>query len=280
MITSTRAASNRGGRAGGGGGEMIDFHNHVIPGVDDGAADLEEAAAALRAFAAQGVTALVATPHVNGSQTLDAAVRAARLAELDAAWDALVGAAEDGAPALHRGAEVMLDTPEPELSDPRLRLAGTRFVLLEFPFMTVPPNAARTIFTIRMKGWQPVLAHPERYSNASTDVSDALEWARVGAHLQVNAGSLLGRYGERAHTLAWRLLHHGAAAYVASDHHARGTPHLQGCRAELERRGAGAQAELLLDVNPARLLAGEEPLPVAPLERERRSFWQRLFGRR
>lgn len=259
---------------------MIDFHNHVIPGVDDGAADPDEAAAALCAFAAQGVTALVATPHVNGSQTLDAVALASRLAELDAGWDVLLGAAEEGVPSLHRGAEVMLDTPEPDLSEPRLRLAGTRFVLLEFPFMTVPPNAARTLFELRMKGWQPVLAHPERYSNASLDVADALEWARVGAHLQVNAGSLLGRYGERAHTLAWRLLHRGAVAYVASDHHARGTPHLQACRAALERRGAGAQAELLLGVNPARLLAGEEPLPVAPLERERRSFWQRLFGGR
>jgi protein-tyrosine phosphatase len=66
--------------------------------------------------------------------------------------------------AVHRGAEVALDTPDPDLSDDRVRLAGTRFVLVEFAYMTVPPNAGSVLRRIRDAGWVPVLAHPERYT--------------------------------------------------------------------------------------------------------------------
>jgi protein-tyrosine phosphatase len=256
---------------------MLDFHNHLIPGVDDGASDAAQAAEGLRAFHAQGVRTVVATPHVSGAVTRDAEGRAARLAELDAGWAALQDVAA-GFPDLRvlRGAEVMLDTPEPDLSDPRLRLAGTSFVLVEFPFMNVPPNAERALFAVRMAGWTPVLAHPERYGNASETFADAQEWRRVGALLQVNGGSLLGRYGPRPQTLAWGLVERGLADYVCSDYHARGTLTVAQCRAKLEARGAGQQAVLLTETNPARLVAGQAPLPVPPLAG--RPLWRRLLG--
>ena len=159
---------------------MIDLHNHLIPGVDDGAADAAEARAGVEAMAAQGVLRLVCTPHVNGSLTRDPAALAARLAELDGGWEALREAVRGGpAVELARGAEVMLDTPEPDLSDPRLRLAGTRYVLVEFPYMNVPPNGQNALFDLAMRGWKPVLAHPERYVNARADLADAAEWRRV-----------------------------------------------------------------------------------------------------
>jgi protein-tyrosine phosphatase len=259
---------------------MIDFHNHVIPGVDDGAGDAAQAAEALRVFYEQGVRTVVATPHVSGALTGDPAALAARLAELDAGWAELQGVAA-GFPDLRilRGAEVMLDTPAPDLSDPRLRLGGTAHVLVEFPYMTVPPNAPQALFELRMRGWTPVLAHPERYANAAADLSDAEEWRRVGAALQVNAGSLLGRYAEQPRKLAWALLERGWADYLCSDYHARGRLALAECRAELERRGAGEQARLLMDVNPQRMLEGDAPLPVPPLA-ARTPLWRRMLGMR
>src|SRR5687768_15502280 len=98
---------------------MIDFHNHVIPGVDDGAADLSQALAALEAFAAQGVGTVVATPHVSGASTLDPPVLQRTLARIDRGWEELCAAAAGAAAAvrLERGAEVMLDVPAPDLSD-------------------------------------------------------------------------------------------------------------------------------------------------------------------
>lgn len=259
---------------------MIDFHNHLIPGVDDGAASLDESRAALEAYRAQGVRAVVATPHLRASLADTPAALDAYLAEVDAAWARLaaLAAAEFPEMRLERGFEVMLDTPAPRLDDPRLRLAGTPFVLVEFPFMTVPPNADRTLFELKVAGWTPVIAHPERYSNADAAGRQAAEWKRVGGLLQVNAGSVLGKYGPEARRLAWSLLGQGMADYVCSDHHARGTLHLAACRDVLAQAGGEAQARRLMDENPARLLAGEQPLPVEPLRRRKASFWSRLFG--
>jgi protein-tyrosine phosphatase len=259
---------------------MIDFHNHVIPGVDDGAADLEQARAALAALAAQGVHTIVATPHARASMTHRAEELAAFGGRIGAAWEALreVAAAEFPALRLELGAEVMLDLPAADLGDPRLRLAGTAFALVEFPFMAAPPNAAQALAALAASGCRPVLAHPERYPGAGAAAAE--EWRAAGALLQVNAGSLLGRYGEGPRRAAGEMLARGLASYVCSDFHARGTPHLAAFRERLADAGAGEQASLLLEGNAALMLRGQPPLPVAPLgEPPRRSFFGRLFGR-
>jgi protein-tyrosine phosphatase len=258
---------------------VIDFHNHLIPAVDDGAADLEQAGAALSALFEQGVRVVVTTPHVAASLTARPAALAARLAEIDAGWERLrvFTAREHPGLRLERGAEVMLDTPAPELGDPRTRLAGTRSVLVEFPHMRVPPNADQALFHVSRAGWTPVIAHPERYMNLHPELRDAREWRRMGAHLQVNAGSLLGRYGAQPQARAWSLLRLGWAGYLASDFHARGRLALADARDLLVARGGQEQASLLLEGNAARLLAGEPPLEVPPLAAPP-PLWKRVLG--
>lgn len=260
---------------------MIDFHNHLIPGVDDGATDLAQSRAALEAFRTQGAEAVICTPHFRASVVARPAELEEFFARLDPAWEGFraMAAAEFAGVRVERGVEVMLDTPSPDLSDPRLRLAGTRFALVEFPYMSVPPNADRVLFELRLAGWVPVIAHPERYGNLDQGLAPAAEWRRIGARLQVNCGSVTGAYGEAARTLAWGLLRGGHADYLSSDYHARGEPLSAPCRAALEEAGGGEQARLLMDENPRRLLAGQDPLPVPPLE-QRRSLVSRLFGRR
>jgi protein-tyrosine phosphatase len=205
------------------------------------------------------------------------------LGRVDAAWAGVreLAAAEFPDLRLERGFEVMLDTPRPDFSDARVRLAGTRFVLVEFPFMAVPPNVQQAVFDLKMAGWAPVVAHPERYTGLDAALAGPEEWRRVGAYLQVNAGSLLGKYGPEAERAAWGLLRRGWADYVCSDYHARGTVHLAAARARLEAAGGAEQAALLFEANAARLLAGEPPLPVHPLEAGggRAPLWKRILGR-
>lgn len=258
---------------------LTDFHNHLIPGVDDGAQDIAESRAGLQAMFESGVRSLVMTPHLQGSLTRRPEALAERLAELDAGWTRLTDelAGEFPEMRLGRGAEVMLDTPEPDFSDARVRLNGGPFVLVEFPFMTVPPQAERVLSAIRMGGWMPILAHPERYGGLDADVRAPGEWRRFGAYLQVNAGSILGRYGESARRIALTLLERGWVDYIASDYHARGRAHLRACRARLEEMGGAEHAHLLMEVNPARILEGEPPLPVPPL-RTKRGLLARIAG--
>src|SRR5690625_7609298 len=89
----------------------------------------------------------------------------------------------------------MRATPEHAPSYSRLRLNGGDYVLVEFPFMTVPPYSSHPISELRMQGWRPVIAHPERYSGLDSELAVIESWRRAGGFLQVNLGSVVGRYG-------------------------------------------------------------------------------------
>jgi protein-tyrosine phosphatase len=215
-------------------------------------------------FLDQGVTALVATPHVDLSLGQRNAMTA-RLSEIDRGWSRLEEAALGRGVAVQRGAELKLDTADPDLSDARLRLAGTRFALVELPYFTVPPRSARTLALLVQRGWVPVVAHPERYDGLDPDLDVVREWRDAGACIQVNGVALLGRYGPTAQRDATALLARGWVDYLASDYHARGRLRVREYRDNLIAIGARDQAELLTVTNPARLLRDERPLPVPPI---------------
>ncbi len=262
---------------------FTDFHSHLIPGVDDGAEQVAQSLGALRQFAGQGAVACITTPHFDASLTKLGEVFDVRLAAFDAGWAQLTQAhaATPGLPRIARGVELMLDDPDPDLRDDRLRLAGGPFVLVEFPAMQLPPNAEWALHNIRRKGWRPIIAHPERYRNHDARLTTLQRCRAAGAHLQVNAGSFLGQHGDRARTVANVLLQQGWIDYLASDHHARGEPATGKAAALLAKRGAEAQVHRLTVENPGRILAGEGPLPAAPftLAPAQRPWWARLLSR-
>lgn len=266
---------------------ITDFHSHLIPGVDDGAREPADSAAALGRFRAEGATQIITTPHFMGSLTLDQAQLDARLAEIDAGWELLRaviaadGVRMGGELRVERGVEVMLDVPDPDLSDARLRLAGGPFALVEYPMLRLPPvNAEFALMELRGRGWIPIVAHPERYRNLDPTLLELARFRRAGAFLQMNAGSLFGDYGKTAAGHARHMLMAGEADFICSDYHARGEPGLQRFVRAMADAGFSEHAELLTMVNPARLLAGEPPLRVPPIQtkNESRSLWERLFG--
>lgn len=246
---------------------MIDFHSHLVPGVDDGVADLPELRAALRAMRDQGVTALVTTPHLRGLLTLEPSALELRMAELDAGWAKLrkVVRKEFQGLRVERGVELMLDTPHVDCSDPRLRLAGTGFALVEFPRFLIPPRSPEALTSFKLRGATPVVAHPERYHGMAVQLETVGEWRAAGAWLQVNCGSLLGQYGEGVRRAATELLARGWVDFLSSDYHGRGAPAIEQCRRVLLEAGGEEQVELLTRVNPRRLLDDLDPVPVPPL---------------
>ncbi len=256
---------------------IVDFHNHLIPGVDDGAQTVSESEAAVAAFVANGVTAFAVTPHVDAGLTLHPRHIQARLAEIDHGWTQLMAlcAEKFANVTVVRAAELLLDVPEPDLSDPRLRIDGGSYFLVEFPYMMVPPQSARVIKMLSSTGLVPIIAHPERYQGITNlDIAD--EWKSAGGLLQVNGGSLLGRYGGQAKKFAFELLERGWVDYLCSDYHARGAPLINEYLEVLTQHGGAEQAHTLMRTNPRRLLEGKGPLPIAPLPAPRKTVWQRM----
>jgi protein-tyrosine phosphatase len=255
---------------------VLDFHNHLMPAVDDGAQTIEDATQALIKFKADGVSTVITTPHVDGSLTTQGAWLAARLRELDVAFETLERCAEKvGGINVRRGVELLLDIPDPDLSDRRLRLSGGPFFLMEFPFMTVPPFSTRAVEMLCATSYTPIIAHPERYHRIRNNLDLVLEWKQKGALLQINGGSLLGRYGPEPREAALELLERGWADYLCSDYHARGPTLVADYRELLESKGGVEQAYLLMQANPERLLAGEPPIPVPPFHLKR-NMWDRM----
>lgn len=243
-----------------------DFHSHLVPGVDDGARTLNDSLDAIGRMTDAGVRRIVTTPHLRASLIRDAET----LEVMDRQWEVVKAAASERYPDLdfRRGFEIKLDVPVPTLSDPRLRLGGTRFVLVEWPMFQVPPRTADVLARLREAGCVPIVAHPERYDGIDPDLEVVRSWKAAGAHLQCNYGSLVGQYGAAPAHLALRMLAAGLLDYLSSDFHGR--PHyrlyLEAGVSEVLAHGGEEQASLLAETNPARLLRDLPPLPVPRLE--------------
>jgi len=267
-----------------GSGLLTDLHSHLVPGVDDGASTLEEALEGVSRLRDAGVREIATTPHLDGNLTLDPGRLEARLQEMEVGWSALEAGVELEFPelTLHRGYEVMLDVPNPDFSDPRVRLADTSYVLIEWPRLQVPPHTPGVLARLRDQGLRVVVAHPERYHGIDRELKLAAEWRRMGALLQVNYGSLVGRYGAEPRERALTFLERGWVDLLSSDFH--GKPHLPlfmtRARELLSELEGEEQFDTLARVNTARVLRGEDTLPVQPLALKQ-GVWERvrsLFG--
>lgn len=247
-------------------GSLVDVHSHLVPGVDDGAKDVEAVLASVERFMALGIRRIITTPHIRASLTQNTDRYHARLSQVDEAFAEASGALAEQFPEFEyqRGHEVLLDVPAPDFSDPRIRMGGTSFVLVEWPRLTIPPGTPRVLSWIREQGYRPIVAHPERYGGMAGSDKLARRWRDAGAYLQVNYGSLAGRYGAQAEEMALELLEDGLVDYLASDFHGHST--LKVYRSEaatvFEERDATAALDILSRTNPGRILDDLEPLPV------------------
>lgn len=250
---------------------MIDIHTHLLPGVDDGSPSLEVSVPVLRRFAAEGVEIVVCTPHLDASRAFVAPYERHCVI-----LEQLRGAAPP-VPELRLGWEIMLDVPGMDLRDSSFGLGGSTAVLVEFPRMHVPNQAAAELYRLRMSGVVPVLAHPERYWGCTP--AQVAEWRRVGAVIQMDSAGLVS--GTRGAQLAAELLEEGLVDVLASDTHGDARS-LGPARQWLVEIGADEQIQLLTRENAARLLRNEPVLPVPPLVRERGMFdrlRELIFGR-
>ncbi|TBU86717.1 tyrosine-protein phosphatase [Phytopseudomonas dryadis] len=199
---------------------MIDLHNHLLPGIDDGPADLSTALDMARMAVANGITHIVCTPHIHSGryENDSASIRNACenfAVELDKAGiDLRIGAAAE----VRFASEIMarvLDGSIPFLG----QWEGKRALLLEFPHGELPFGAERLTEWLLAHAVVPILAHPERNKALMQTPSKLKPFIEQGCLLQVTASSVAGRFGERAMRLARELLEQGVVSIIASDAH-------------------------------------------------------------
>lgn len=239
---------------------MVDIHCHILPGLDDGATDMDEALLMARMAAQSGTRTIIATPHA-GHREAKASPEAIRTAV--ARLQRNVSAAGFDLEILP-GMELLCGSRLEKILDTKayLTLAGSRYLLVEFYFDEKLPVIRDMLHRIVDHGLTPVIAHPERYDAVQRDPWVAVAWMEQGYGIQINAGSLLGYLGADAKRTGKWLVHNGLAHLAASDGHDLETRplRLQAVRDYLEDRVSVACAEALLFDNPRRILQ-DLPLP-------------------
>lgn len=203
---------------------MVDYHIHILPGLDDGASSREEFLEMAREAQKAGTTCLVATPHF-----LPGVYATRRELVLAAVAEGCRLLQENGVDLrLEPGMEVYLTPELPSLAREGhlLTLGGGRHLLIEFPFQEIPVYAEQALFQLMLQGLTPVLAHPERNRWVQEDQDRLARLVGRGCLVQINAGSLFGEYGRRAKAAAESLVRRGFVHLLGSDAHSPRTPAL------------------------------------------------------
>ncbi|MBO5868490.1 MAG: hypothetical protein J6Q54_06255, partial [Oscillospiraceae bacterium] len=197
--------------------KLCDLHTHILPGVDDGAPDMEYALQMLDNAVASDVELLAVTPHCNKAYEKDNYLDS----ELRERFLQLQQAAQEIPVKLVLGAEVQVDAALPRLLE-QGKLAtinGSRYLLMEFPPDTQPETYEVMLQSVRNMGYIPLIAHPERYFAVQQMPRLVEDWLDMGCHIQLTGGSVLGEYGKTVQRTASALLQQNLVACIASDAH-------------------------------------------------------------
>lgn len=194
-----------------------DMHSHLIPGIDDGAKTVEDSVAMIKGLMGIGYKKIITTPHImseyypNTPQIIRAGLAKLKAALVEANIAIEVEAA----------AEYYVDDVFETLlkSDAELLTFANKYLLIEFSTFAAPNNVFDILFQLNTKGYQPILAHPERYVYYANQPEQFEKIRSRGCRLQVNLLSLTGYYGRLQKKLAIQLLASGQVDYLGTDLH-------------------------------------------------------------
>lgn len=193
-----------------------DIHSHLIPGIDDGAADMEASIEMIKKFKELGFKKIITTPHTmcdyykNTPETILGGIEDVRK-ELKA---------QNIDIEIHAASEYNLDDGLSKLIDDKQVLTiGDNYVLFELPFMSEPPNFQEIVFQFQTNGYKPILAHPERYTFWYDDFDKYDELRAKGILLQLNLLSLTGHYSPQTKKVAEKMVEANLIDAIGTDCH-------------------------------------------------------------
>lgn len=195
----------------------VDMHNHLLPGIDDGLSTMEQTVAFVQEMKQLGYQKLICTPHILPgvhNNTYDGILR-----KLDEVKTTLLKQQIDMPIAAAAEYMVGLEFANTIKTNQPLLTFGNNYILIEMSFAAVSQNIVEVIFDLLMKGYKPILAHPERYSYYHHNFDIYEEFIGRGCLLQVNLLSLTGFYGKPVLKIAERLIKNKMVSFLGTDMH-------------------------------------------------------------
>ena len=196
---------------------FVDIHSHLLPGIDDGAKDMDTSIALLLKMASYGIKNFITTPHVLGSVYPNSSeVIKQKLAAVKKELEKR----EIKGISIQAAAEYMLDGEFSALLDQKdILVLKDNYVLVEMSYFSAPINLYELLFKIQLKGYKPVLAHPERYNFYHTDFKSYYKLKQAGCLFQLNLLSLTDQYGKGVQKTSEKLLKENLYDFVGTDTH-------------------------------------------------------------
>ena len=198
---------------------LIDLHNHVLPGIDDGSPNLTVSMNMIRSASDQGITDIVNTVHFQHP----------KMDMIDIGMDDLTFRinelqkeiyAADLNVKLHLGAEVFFLPNLMDLKDnPLCTFGNGQYMLIEFHMWELPEIHREVFFDLKMAGVTPIIAHPERYKLVQDNIQIVDQWIQAGCIIQIDAGSLNGTLGKSSNKSAIEIVQNRMCHLIGSDAH-------------------------------------------------------------
>ena len=193
-----------------------DMHSHLIPGIDDGAQDMDQTIAMLAKFESLGYKKVVTTPHImtdsfpNNPEIILSGLEKVKNEIKKIGIEIEIEAA----------AEYYFDeTLMPKIKNKELLTFGDNYVLVEFAFHSPPQFLDQLFFEFKTHGYRPVIAHFERYLYYLGKIDKAEKWRSEGINIQINLNSLFGQYGPEVQKQTEKLIDEGQFDFVGTDCH-------------------------------------------------------------
>ncbi len=234
---------------------FIDIHSHILNGVDDGAVDIVEAIEMCRIGYNNGTKIIFATPHTfDGIFDVDVKARDLALNELrEELKQRKINIIVQTGFECHINENLIQKVKE----DKNLTLANSgKYFLVECPHKFIPPNFEEFIFSAKINGFQPIIAHPERNGEFRKNIKKLEGFVEKGLEVQLTAGSIVGEFGWGIKRLAKKMLKKGIVHYVASDAHSqnRRNTNINNAYVKVKKIIGEAYAKKLFIDNPKKIL--------------------------
>ena len=198
---------------------MIDFHNHVLPDVDDGPKTLEESINMLKHASRQGVTEIIQTVHFQhpkmDGKNVEYNYLNNKINDLQIEIDKLNLKIK-----MHLAAEVFYLPNLTEICmNPLVTIGNGKYMLIEFKSNIFPTHYEKEFYKLQLNGITPIIAHPERYRFVQNDIHIIADWINKGFIIQIDAGSLIGHFGSAIQKISQEMLKNGYLHLIGSDAH-------------------------------------------------------------